>query len=219
LSFLYGYRKPGDLPGEIPIFPLNGALLLPRAILPLNIFEPRYLNMVDDVVAGKRIIGMVQTAPPRDDRAEPPLQKIGCAGRLTSFHETDDGRYLVTLTGVSRFRVIDEEKGSAPYRIVKADYSGFGADLLPTELGDVFNRELLFDRLRRYLSEQNMTAEWDAVDDAPAETLVNSLCMACPFDPIEKQALLEARTVEERHNALISLLEMGGGTVQGGGLQ
>ena len=211
MSNAFGYRKPKDLPARIPVFPLDGALILPRAILPLNIFEPRYLNMVDDMLAGHRLLGMVQTRPGGDD-GHPALQGVGCVGRLSGFQETPDGRYLINLTGICRFEIVDEIDNGGPYRECTVDYDRFAGDLAPETLADGFDRGALLQRLRHYLEEQNMVAEWDSVDAAPPETLINSLCMVCPFDPIEKQALLEAQTVEERHDALLSLLEMGSGS-------
>ncbi|HWA61018.1 MAG TPA: LON peptidase substrate-binding domain-containing protein [Caulobacteraceae bacterium] len=201
-----GYRKIADLPQVIPVFPLDGALLLPGATLPLQIFEPRYLNMVDDVMAGDRLIGMVQTKA-GGDRARPRLARVGCAGRITSYAETGDGRYLITLTGVCRFEVGEELPTPTPYRQVKASYGCFEADL--AEDGDVeFERAPFLTVLRRYLDHRGLGIEWDAVNAAPAPALINSLCMALPFDVAEKQALLEAPGLEERRAALAALLEI-----------
>lgn len=202
-----GYVRADDLPRVIPVFPLDGALLLPRGTLPLNIFEPRYLNMVDDAMASERVIGMVQTRR-GGDRALPLLQTVGCAGRITSFAETSDGRYLITLTGLARFRLGDELPTHTPYRQVKADFAAFEADLRPEEDEGAFERERMLTALRVYLNQRSMDVDWSTAQEAPAEALVNSLSMALPFDPPEKQALLEAASLAERARALTALLEI-----------
>jgi Lon protease-like protein len=217
-----GYRKPSDFPVAIPVFPLGGALLFPRAVLPLNIFEPRYLNMVDAALAGHRIIGMIQPAglimtQTNDDR--PDLAEVGCAGRITGFQETEDGRYLIALTGITRFRVTEEVSQGTPYRIVRADWTAFAGDLAtPQPLGDDV-RATLISALHAYLDRSSLKADWQAVEEAPVDTLINSLSAGCPFTNPEKQALLEARTLEDRCAALITLLKMerpgqGGGYIQ-----
>ena len=200
------YRHISDLPDEIPVFPLTGALLLPRWQLPLNIFEPRYLNMIDDAMAGERIIGMVQSVG--GDKSRPGLANLGCAGRITSFSETNDGRYLITLTGIARFRVDRELDVRTPYRQVQADWNEFEADLHEPTVTALPNRERLVQTLRAYIDRNAMTADWSAVEEAPIETLINALCAGCPFSPIEKQALLEAVTLKDRCEALMALLEM-----------
>ena len=200
------YRHVSDLPDEIPVFPLSGALLLPRWQLPLNIFEPRYLNMLDDAMASDRLIGMVQTIG--GDRACPDLAELGCAGRITTFSETRDGRYLITLTGVARFKIDHELDVRTPYRKVLADWNDFEADLHEPTAAALPSRETLISTLRAYIDRNDMTADWSAVEDAPMETLVNALCAGCPFSPIEKQALLEAATLKDRCEALMALLEM-----------
>lgn len=202
-----GYVKASDLPQVIPVFPLDGALLLPRGTLPLNIFEPRYLNMVDDAMAGERIIGMVQTRP-GGDRARPRLQRVGCAGRITSFAETPDGRYLITLTGVARFQLGEELPTPAPYRQVKAGFAVFEADLRPAPDTWTFDRDRLLAALRAYLHQRSMDVDWSTAQDAPGEALINSLAMALPFEAPEKQALLEADDLPGRTQALIALLEI-----------
>jgi Lon protease-like protein len=202
------YSKADDLPQVIPVFPLDGALLLPHASRPLNIFEPRYLNMIDDAMAAERIIGMVQTAP-GGSRERPLLAAIGCAGRITSFSETADGRYLITLTGLARFRLRDELPAATPYRRARADFLPFEADLEPLTDG-ADQRDALVDALRRYLDQRNMRIDWAAVESAPVEPLVNSLAMALPFDAAEQQALLEAPGLVERRQTLITLLEIDG---------
>lgn len=202
-----GYRKATDLPQVIPVFPLDGALLLPHGALPLNIFEPRYLNMIDDALAGDRIIGMVQTVP-GGTRDRPNLAEVGCAGKITSFAETPDGRYLITLTGLCRFRIGQELATPTPYRQVRADYASFEADLqaLAEDLG--FDRIHFLAALKAYLETRAMDIDWEVARDAPCEALVNSLSMALPFDKAEKQALLEAPTSADRRRALIALLEI-----------
>ena len=200
------YVKASDLPQVIPVFPLDGALLLPRGTLPLNIFEPRYLNMIDDAMAGERIIGMVQTRG--GDRARPELARIGCAGRITSFAETSDGRYLITLTGVARFALGEELPTPAPYRQVKAGFAGFEADLHPAEEDLAFDRDRLLTALRAYLHQRAMDVDWSTAKDAPGEALINSLAMALPFEAQEKQALLEAERLEDRTRVLTALLEI-----------
>ena len=208
-----GYSKASDLPQVIPVFPLDGALLLPRGTLPLNIFEPRYLNMVDDAMAGERMIGMIQTRG--GDRQRPRLQRVGCAGRITSFAETSDGRYLITLTGVARFALGEELPTPAPYRQVKAGFAGFEDDLKPGPDNWDFDRDRLLGALRVYLNQRSMDVDWSTAKDAPGEALVNSLAMALPFDPQEKQALLEAEALEDRARALTALLEID--AAEGGG--
>jgi len=201
-----GYRKTADLPRMIPVFPLDGALLLPGCSLPLQIFEPRYLNMVDDAMSGDRLIGMVQTrgGPPH----RPKLARVGCAGRITSYAETGDGKYLITLTGVCRFEIGEELSIQAPYRQVLPAWEGFAEDLEVAD-GDLeFDRQPFLAVLRRYLDHRGLGIEWEAVNVAPATALVNSLAMALPFDVAEKQALLEAPGVEQRRAALTALLEI-----------
>ena len=215
------YRKPSDLPLAIPVFPLGGALLFPRATLPLNIFEPRYLSMVDASLAGHRLIGMIQPfgliSPANDET--PDLAQVGCAGRITGFQETEDGRYLIALTGISRFRVVEEISQSEPYRMVRAGWEAFAEDLCRPHAVDESVRGQLVAALHAYLDRSSLKADWTAVEDAPVDTLINSLSAGCPFSNPEKQALLEARTLEDRCAALISLLQMerpgqGGGYVQ-----
>lgn len=200
------YRRLTDLPEIIPVFPLSGALLLPRWQLPLNIFEPRYLNMLDDAMSGERMIGMVQTAG--GERANPKLSNIGCAGRVTSFSETSDGRYLITLSGIARFKIDQELAATTPYRQVLADWSAYEADLFEPDVSALPSREILVKTLRNYIDRNSMSADWSAVEDAPIETLVNALCAGCPFPTMEKQALLEAATLKDRCETLIALLEM-----------
>ena len=218
------YRKPADLPAAIPVFPLGGALIFPRASLPLNIFEPRYLAMVDAALASHRLIGMIQpaamfgpNAPLEDDR--PPLSRVGCAGRITAFQETEDGRYIIALTGVTRFEMGEELPAGAPYRVVRANWSPFAMDLVETVALDDSARARLMGALETYLRRGDFKADWSQVESAPLDALINSLSAGCPFSNSEKQALLEAPTLEDRCTALITLLEMerpgqGGGYVQ-----
>lgn len=202
-----GYRTLADLPLVIPVFPLPGALLLPRGSLPLNIFEPRYLNMVDDAMAGDRIIGMVQTVP-GGERSRPTLANVGCLGRITSYAETADGRYLITLTGVCRFRVGPELSSATPYRQVRAVYGEFESDLVEsdTPAGPASEAEDLMQALKAYLARKGLGLDWETAVKAPWTTLVDSLSMALPFDPAEKQALIEADAGEARRACLIALL-------------
>jgi uncharacterized protein len=202
-----GFRKTSDLPQVIPLFPLDGALLLPHGTLPLNIFEPRYLNMIDDALAAERVIGMVQTVP-GGTRDRPRLAGVGCAGKITSFAETPDGRYLISLTGLCRFAVGQELLVQTPYRQIRADYGAFGADLKPITDDDGFDRMHFLSALKAYLDHRQMEIDWEAARDAPCEALVASLAMALPFDKAEKQALLEAGTVSDRRAALIALMEI-----------
>ena len=203
-----GYRKASDLPQVIPVFPLDGALLLPGGQLPLNIFEPRYLNMLDDAMAGDRLIGMVQTRG-GGEAARPLLADVGCVGRITSFAETPDGRYLITLTGLCRFEIRDELPVRSPYRQVRALFAPFEEDLTSGD-GEVpaADRQAFLDALRRYLDHRGMEIDWESAESAPTGALVNSLAMALPFEPAEKQALLETRTIQDRCLALIALLEI-----------
>ncbi|MGC1302462.1 MAG: LON peptidase substrate-binding domain-containing protein [Caulobacteraceae bacterium] len=203
------YLHPADLPHLIPIFPLDGALLLPRGMLPLNVFEPRYLNMIDDAMAGERIIGMIQ---PRATgrRSRPDLTSVGCAGRITSYAETSDGRYLITLTGVSRFKVSSELEAHTPYRQVRPDFTSYEDDLkLNMHDGAGEARTELLGALKAYLEGRGLDIDWDQAREAPVEALVNSLSMALPFESAEKQALLEAPTLCDRRGALVALLQMG----------
>ena len=202
------FKKAQDLPQVIAVFPLDGALLLPHAQLPLQVFEPRYVAMVDDVMAAERIIGMVQTRPGGDPE-RPGLQPIGCAGKITTFSETNDGRYLITLTGLSRFRIREELTIQTPYRQTRVDFMPFETDLEPPHgEDDGFDRMKLLAALKGYLERRSLDVDWETAKAAPAEALVNSLAMALPFDPAEKQALLEAPRLNERREALVALMEI-----------
>lgn len=202
------YRTIADLPAVIPVFPLAGVILLPRARLPLNVFEPRYLAMVDAAMDHYRVIGMIQprTSATESEKSQS-LADVGCLGRIVEYSETDDGRYLITLAGIARFQVSGERDAQTPFRQVAADYTLFAEDLLSTEDPPI-PRDRLLAALKPYLSDRAMKTDWKSIEDAPAETLVNALCMLCPFEPGEKQALLEAHDLRQRADALITLLEI-----------
>lgn len=193
-----------DLPDTLPLFPLPGALLLPRGRLPLNIFEPRYLAMFDDALkTDGRLIGMIQ---PMDDAGER-LHAIGCAGRITSFTETEDRRYMVQLTGVCRFRVRGLVEGFSPYKRAEISWDGFERDLGRAEKDHAFDRPAFLDLLARYFDTSELQTDWDALRDAEEELLINSLSMLCPFSAEDKQALLEAPSLQTRRETLVTLME------------
>lgn len=199
--------KVADLPGVIPVFPLPGALLLPRARLPLHIFEPRYLQMLDDALkTPHRLIGMVQPNEV-EGRKGNGLQTIGCAGRVTQFSETEDNRYLITLSGISRFRVQHEVDGFTPYRRCEVSWNGFDRDQGRCEEDPSFDRPVFLDLLGRYFAAQSLSADWETLKDADDELLINSLSMMLDFDPEDKQALLEAPSLSTRRETLITLIE------------
>ena len=196
-----------DLPDTIAVFPLPGALLLPRARLPLHIFEPRYLQMLDDALKTKhRLIGMIQ---PREvpGAAGKRLHAIGCAGRLTGFSETEDGRYMVTLSGISRFRVLQEVQGFTPYRRCQVDWAPFARDLGGAESDAGFKRAEFMAGLKRYFEAMDLSTDWGSLKGADQELLINSLSMLCPFSPEDKQALLEAPSLTTRRETLVTLIE------------
>lgn len=195
-----------DLPDTIPVFPLSGALLLPRTRLPLNLFEPRYLQMLDDVLkTDHRLIGMVQSYDGPDGVNK--LHSIGCAGRVTAFSETDDGRYMITLAGASRFRLIGEVDGFVPYRRARVNWQGFERDLGDVETDDTFDRHKFIDALGRFFDDQGLQTDWESLREAEDELLINSLSMLCPFEPEDKQALLEAPSLTTRRETLTTLIE------------
>ena len=197
------------LPEEFPIFPLGGALLLPGGRLPLNIFEPRYLAMVEDALAAGRMFGMVQPNQRTPAGATGPgLFRVGCLGRLSSFSETDDGRYLITLSGVTRFEILSELPPRRGYRRVRAELSRFAADLDLQGGGSGFDRNDLLSALRSYFARRGFDANWEAISQMDDEMLVVTLCMVCPFEPLEKQALLEADTPADRAQSLLALLRI-----------
>jgi len=205
------------LPDVIPVFPLAGAVLLPRGVMPLNIFEPRYLKMVRDAVAGTGLIGMVQ---PRSSGKTPVrLFDVGCIGRVTELRETEDGRLLIELTGVQRFNVLRELDVATPYRQIVADYQRFATDAAEPGPVNAAARAALEETLRGYLDANGLSADWDAVAGADDESLITTLAAVCPFDPIEKQALLEAHDLPARAATLTALMTFaqggdGGQTVQ-----
>ncbi|MEZ5840374.1 MAG: LON peptidase substrate-binding domain-containing protein [Hyphomicrobiales bacterium] len=211
------YQGPKDLPPVMPVFPLSAALLLPRGQLPLNIFEPRYLAMLDDVLGGDRMIGMVQPEIRRGGvrNAEevglpdaPRLARVGCAGRLTSFTETQDGRYLITLNGVSRFHIVEEIETDKPYRLCRIDAEPFSSDFVPGFGEEAVDRAALLAAFRAYLDTNDMDADWDNVAQVSNEVLVNTLSMMSPYGPAEKQALLEAPDLVTRAETLIAVTEI-----------
>jgi uncharacterized protein len=208
------YRRTSDLPAEIAVFPLRGAILLPRARLPLNVFEPRYLAMLDDVVSGTRVLGIIQPGETGHGTPESPegssllLKRIGCAGRVTAYQELDDGRLMISLTGVCRFETVTEISNSQPFRTFSVDYTPFANDLKRGEGEQSVDRQNLLRVLKSYLDANRLDADWDAISNAPTEMLINSLSVISPFGPEEKQALLEARDLKTRAEVLATLAEM-----------
>ncbi len=199
-----------DLPDTIPIFPLPGALLLPRARLPLHIFEPRYLQMLEDCMkTPERLIGMIQPRelPANHANDAPKLHSIGCAGRLTGFSETEDGRYMITLSGLSRFRLREEVTGFTPYRRARVDWKGFDRDQGGAEEDSGFDRPAFIDLLHRFFASLDLSTDWESLSEADEELLINSLSMLCPFSPEDKQALLEAPTLTTRRETMVTLIE------------
>ncbi|MFN3370956.1 MAG: LON peptidase substrate-binding domain-containing protein [Sphingomonadaceae bacterium] len=195
-----------DLPRRVRLFPLSGAILLPRATMPLNIFEPRYLAMVRDAMADDRMIAIIQ---PRADLPEdrPPLFEVGTIGRITQYAETGDGRYLIALAGLARFRLTEELPVTTAYRQAEVDYAPHAADWSPAEPLAAVARADLEARLKAYLEAQGLSADWDAVRNADDESLVNTLSVVCPFQPAERQALLEAATLPDRARTLVMLMQ------------
>lgn len=198
------YASTAELPGTARVFPLSGALLLPRGELPLNIFEPRYLAMVDEAIAGDRLIGIVQPFP-GGDASDPELYKIGCLGRLTHFSETGDGRYLITLTGVARFKIVSEEPRTGLVRRCAVAFDAFAGDLTAGAGEAAVDRARMVAMLREFAQATDVEVDWASVDAAPTETLVNALAMMCPFGPREKQSLLEAVDLKTRAEILVKL--------------
>jgi len=201
-----------ELPQILPVFPLPGALLLPRGKLPLNIFEPRYLAMIRDAMASSQMIGMIQPRGIAEEDAHPipddaALYATGCVGRITAFEESEDGRYVITLTGLCRFDVVKEIEGREGYRRVMANYGAYVGDLTPAD-GQVPGRDRLLGALRAYFEREGVSADWTAVTSSGDEPLVTALSMICPFGPEEKQALLEAPTIGRRTELLAALIEM-----------
>jgi uncharacterized protein len=205
------YKGPEDLPGVIAIFPLPGALLLPRGQMPLNIFEQRYLVMIDDAMrSGSRLIGMIQpdSIHPGPDEAKPHLFHIGCIGRITQLAESGDGRYLIQLTGIVRFRVEEELAIGTPYRQCRVTFAPFLDDFIARKGEKEVDRKALLRALTEFLKANNLKADWDGIENAPDEALVNALAMMSPYGPAEKQALLEAPDLKTRAEILIAVTEI-----------
>ncbi len=202
----FGYRKPADLPQTIALFPLEGAVLYPRGVLALNNFEPRYLNMIDDALGEQRLIGIIQPAVGDEQAVTPDFAEVGTVGRITTFSETDDGRYLITLTGIARFHLEREIKAATPYRQALVSYDAFAEDFAPASDCRI-DRDELMKSLKTYAALHGFQVDWDSVEQAPTETVINVAAQICPFDAVAKQALLEAETLDERCRALIALLE------------
>ena len=204
-----GYKGPGDCPPVIPVFPLPGALLLPRGQMPLNIFEPRYLAMVDDALRTDRVIGMIQ--PDAEGGASPmspKLYRVGCAGRITQFAETGDGRYLLSLTGIGRFRVMSELATTGAYRRCQVSYDDFAIDFTARAGEEAVDREGVLRALRDFVDSNDLKVDWAGIEEAPNEALVNALCMMSPFGVREKQAMLEAPDLKTRAEILVAVTEM-----------
>ncbi|MEM9105638.1 MAG: LON peptidase substrate-binding domain-containing protein [Pseudomonadota bacterium] len=204
------YRTETDIPAIVPLFPLSGALLLPCGQMPLNIFEPRYLAMIDDVMAGDRVVAIIQPSfeAQRDGEAGecPPLCQVGTLGRITSLSETGDGRYIISLVGICRFRLLEETDRTMAYR--QGRIAPFLNDLSSDNGADKVNREALLDSFRAYLDSNNLEADWDSVSQASNATLVNTMSMMAPYGPAEKQALLEAPDLKTRADTLIAITEI-----------
>jgi Lon protease-like protein len=208
------YQGPRDCPDLIPVFPLPGALLLPRGQMPLNIFEPRYLAMVDEALRTNRVIGIIQPEVDGVPSSAPALYGVGCAGRLTQFAETGDGRYLITLTGIARFHVEQEVTAATPFRLCRVSYAPFEADFQARAGEDDVDREGVIDALREFVKANDLKVDWRGIDQAPNEALVNALCMMSPFGVREKQALLEAADLKTRAEILVAItrIELARGT-------
>jgi Lon protease-like protein len=204
------YSGPADLPKVIPVFPLPGALLLPRGQMPLNIFEPRYLQMVDDAFRdGHRLIGMIQPDVTHSQSNErPALFKVGCAGRVTQLAESGDGRYILELTGVARFRILEEKTVLTPYRQCSVDFGAFRDDFIARKGEEEVDRKALLQALTQFLKANQLKVDWEGIESAPNEALVNALAMMSPYGPAEKQALLEAPNLKTRAEILIAVTEM-----------
>ncbi|MEW5422306.1 LON peptidase substrate-binding domain-containing protein [Amorphus sp. 3PC139-8] len=204
------YERAADVPSVVPVFPLSGALLLPRVQLPLNIFEPRYVAMVDAALRTDRVIGMVQ---PRFDTSEesdenPDLCEVGCLGRLTAFQESGDGRYLITLSGIARFRIEEEMETATPYRMCRIAIDPFASDLVAESGDGEVDRDAVLKAFQDYLTAHDLEADWSSVREASNEALVNTLATMSPFGPAEKQALLEASDLKARAETLVALTEI-----------
>lgn len=201
------YREPSNLPKQIPLFPLAGALLLPRTDLPLNIFEPRYLLMIEEAMKADRVIGIIQPQGSSESN-QPTLESVGCAGRITSYSETDDGRLLVTITGICRFSVVNEVEVNTPYRQAEVDYRPFAVDFVSETGARSVNRDQLIKAFRQYLEANDMSADWNEVEAVSTEVLVNTLSLLAPYPARDKQALLEAPDLKSRADVLVALTEL-----------
>jgi Lon protease-like protein len=201
--------KEHDLPPVLPIFPLTGALLLPRAQLPLNIFEPRYLAMTDDALGHGRFIGMVQPQEAENENIleNPPVYDHGCVGRISTFSDSGDGRYIITLMGICRFKILEELDLINGYRTTTVKYHPFVADLIPNN-NNLPLREQRLKTIQSYFTLKKIDADWPSIEGSPDEPLINSLSMMCPFAPSEKQALLECSSLQDRSALLLLLMEM-----------
>ena len=204
------YHNPGDLAAVIPVFPLPGALLLPRGQMPLNIFEPRYVAMIDDSLrGGHRLIGMIQPdAAHPGPESKPNLYRVGCVGRITQLAESGDGRSILELTGVSRFKVVEEITTLTAYRQCKVDFFSFADDFVARKGEEAVDREALLEVLTDFLNANNLKVDWEGIESAPNEALVNALAMMSPYGPAEKQAMLEAPDLKTRAEILIAVTEM-----------
>jgi uncharacterized protein len=203
------FENPQDLPRIIPVFPLAGALLLPRRPLPLNIFEPRYLSMVDDALSGERLIGLIQPSGGEEAKEpSPDLCPIGCVGRIVQFAETGDGRCLITLMGVARFKVADERPTLTPYRQAEVDFTNFLADFHEGAGESEVDRHGLLEALRQFADANKFKVDWEDIERASNEALVNGLSMLSPYGAKEKQALLEATTLKARAEMLVAITHM-----------
>ena len=205
------YKGPEDLPSVIAVFPLPGALLLPRGQMPLNIFEPRYLAMIDDALrSGTRLVGMIQPDPIHSgpDTSKPQLFQVGCVGRITQFAESGDGRYLIQLTGIARFAVEEELAVGTAYRQCRVTFQPFADDFVARKGEEAVDRKALLRTLADFLKANNLKADWDGIENAPNEALVNALAMMSPYGPAEKQAMLEAPDLKTRAEILVAVTEM-----------
>jgi len=215
------YHRLADLPPRLPLFPLRGAILLPGSTLPLNIYEPRYLELIDDVMSGARMLGVVQPAGSGDDESplgnSDPLRRVGGAGRVTSYQELDDGRFAIAVTGIARFEIVAEAETASAYRTATVSYDRFAGDLTRGLGEEQVDRRRLIAALHTYLEEHNLSTDWSVIERAPSEFLVNALCVMSPYGPEEKQALLEAKDLKTRAEVLVALAEMESATRGGSG--
>lgn len=207
------YRTAANMPAMLPLFPLRGAILLPRATLTLDVFEPRYLALVDHALANERLIGVVQPGPDTGTAESPkgktvPLRAVGCVGRITAFSEGDDGHLVITLTGITRYRLSQEIASDMPFRLCEVELSPYANDFVAGYGEDAVDRARLLETLRSYLKAHDLQADWERINNASNERLVNTLAILSPYGTEEKQALLEARSLQERAEALVALAEM-----------